>query len=148
MDAAELTRKGSVAEVLILRWSSLMIWTREMLRFLARRTIAPHWLEERWSARHSASPRAVRRAAAARKKGTNTMELVGPIWRGDGRHDLRLWVAGAREGGHSRGRRGKSAEDHWTTKGPDCDGIDIREPPVVGLEGMIVARSAKIWECS
>ena len=47
VDAAELRRKGSVDEVLILRWSSLMIWTRGTLRFLARRTIVPHWLDER-----------------------------------------------------------------------------------------------------
>jgi hypothetical protein len=45
--AAGLRSKGSVDDVQILRRRSLMIWTRETLRFLARRTIVPHWLDER-----------------------------------------------------------------------------------------------------
>ena len=47
VDAAGLRSKGSVDDVQILRRRSLMIWTRETLRFLARRTIVPHWLDER-----------------------------------------------------------------------------------------------------
>jgi hypothetical protein len=42
VEAAELTRRGSTTEMLSLRCSSLMRWTRGMLRFLAMRTIVPH----------------------------------------------------------------------------------------------------------
>ena len=59
----------------------------------------------------------------ARKKGTKTMELVGPIWSGGGRHDLRVRGEAARVGGLALARKGKSAADHWTTKGPDSDGM-------------------------
>ena len=84
----------------------------------------------------------------ARRIGTNTMELVGPIWRGGGRHDLRLRGEAARVEGLSWERTGKSAEDHWTTKGPDSDGMVTSWPPGVNLYGRIRARSAKIWECA
>ena len=146
VEAAELMRTGSVTDVLILSRRSSMICARGTLRLLARRTIAPHWLVERGSERHSASSSAVRRAATALRKGTKTAELVGPIGRGGGRQDLMLWDVATRAAtGLPWERWGKSSEDHCTQKGPDREGMEIADPPVMGVEGRICARSAKIW---
>ena len=83
----------------------------------------------------------------ALKKGTKTMELVGPMGRGGGRHDLRLRGEGAREGGQIWARAGRSAEGHWTTKGPDSDGMVTVWTPGDRQGGRVRARSAKIWAC-
>ena len=81
----------------------------------------------------------------ARRKGTNTKELVGPMWRGGGRQDLRLRVAATRGGGVSWTLTGKSASSHWTTIGPEADGMVTCWPAGMRLHGRILSSSAKIW---
>ena len=84
----------------------------------------------------------------ALKKGTKTMELVGPIWSGGGRQDLRVRWGVARVGGLTWARTGSSEEGHWTTKGPDSDGMVTDWPSGEHRNGRIPAMSAKIWECA
>ena len=80
----------------------------------------------------------------ASRKGTKTKELVGPMWSGGGRHDLRLRGAAKRGGGLSWTLTGKSTRSHWTTMGPEADGMVTCWPAGVKLHGRILSSSAKI----
>ena len=81
----------------------------------------------------------------ASRKGTKTKELVGPMWSGGGRHDLRLRGAASRGEGLSWALTGKSTRSHWTTMGPEADGMVTCWPAGVRLHGRILSSSPKIW---
>ena len=81
----------------------------------------------------------------ASRKGTNTGELVRPMCRGGGRHDLMLRGAATPGDGLSKALTGKSARSHWTTMGPEADGMVTCWPAGVRLHGRILSSSPKIW---
>ena len=81
----------------------------------------------------------------ARRKGTNTKELVGPMWRGGGRQDLLLRGEATLGGGLPWALTGKSARRHWTTNGPEAEGMVTCWPAGVMLHGRVLSSSAKIW---